>query len=320
MTLRPSIDYAFSVARVATWLLLFTTVGWYSWVTGNDLYAGITGEPEQISDTGGVSQDRLKDSEKKPPPSERVEAPDAGTLDTSDTQILAPAESLPDPVTSQYDGSELLVVWPFLILLGLIAVWLFLRRVYTISRDVEQDPEAFVRALEKANQVIEGVNSTPRAVKRFMNRMRFGSARMRQINYRLGFLDWVAEKLGWTSEDFRLKAESEPILGDRRVVAIGTLEAFLQALPDPESDQRTPEELIAQRLALSKDDPHVAKIGTKIKALLKSAGVDRSAMQKYSRILFSMSNAAAYDLGEADSAADAKISVLKQKGSGGAAN
>jgi WD40 repeat protein len=302
---RPAIQSALRASAFAVRLLVLGVIGAYFWQYGNSLYSRVNASKAEVvqeqshleialgsaSPSGTAQQDR---------PETRIAS---ATIDQDDTQpstvsaansdvALAKPEEAPQPVTPIWNKQELWVLLPLLAFLMLLIAWVFLRRAYEIRKNVEHDPQTFITALSEANRVIEGVNGTPRAVKRFMNRMRFASARMRNIHYQTGLLDWVAERLKWVTENFADGSEEKSRIKDPQIIAIGTMEAFVQHLPDPDQVPATPDALIDEFVAQRTDKEEARKIAGSVKALLKKAGVRKTHLQDYVRTMNASSSAA----------------------------
>ncbi len=289
--IRPRILSALEACRSTIWLIFVVAAVWFGFTQSENLYGRVTSKPinesqtqntiSRVDRTNSIQTGNAQPSSRATPKVEAQRNAQTSVSEDLDQKVLIPQEAEIAPVFKKYDKSDLWVLWPLFVTIGFLVFWVFLRRAYTISKDVEHDPQPFVDALKEANQVVEGVNPTPRAIKRFMNRMRFASARMRKVNYQTGLVDWIAHKIGFVTADFEKHAESPPSMSDAKVVALGTLEAFAQLPPDSKSDNRSPEMIVDERIALSGNDLESVAIGERIKELLRSARVDRDSMLIY---------------------------------------
>ncbi len=304
---RPLILRGLRAASLATRTAIILVAGGAFWHYGGDLYAKVVQPSGDEPPDPPQTQPGDTDGDSVPNESGAAGEADVGT---GGEQVLAQPEPPPTPISAQWNYEEMWVLAPALALAVLLALWLFARRAYTISKNVEHDPDTFVDALKEANMVIEGVNGTPRAIKRFMNRMRFASARMRQIHYQVGFVDRVARGMGWVSKEFETRAESAPTIADKQVVALGATEVFLRRLPDPDTDHPEPRKLIDNYLGRIDQASQVNEIGEKIKKLLVAAKVGKAEMKTYSRTLHSSHGAPADDddSGDRDSSSSTRPS------------
>jgi|GEM_PF-2217047 len=301
--LKPRISLGYKVISVALRYACIVALLWAFWIYGGGLYERVAERPAlQIEDpqplsavpveTGGtatVSAPRTTEEPASSPVS--PDQPETGT-EIRENPELDGAEPSPRPIEPVWRYEELWILVPVVLLLALAAMWIYLRRAYSIARNVTYDPDSFTDALKDANQVIEGINGTPRAIKRFMNRMRFASARMRKINYSVDFLDLVARWLGWVSRDFERNAESPPQIDDAKVIALGTAEAFMQGLPDPEKIDSDPQQLIDDYLLSRQAEPGVEAVASRVKRLLDEARVQKEHTQIYASMLHSSLTAA----------------------------
>lgn len=149
----------------------------------------------------------------------------------SSKSVLAESVGIAPTLNASDDWLNVILLSLFILALLLLALSFFIRQIYVASDNIETDPQSFLDALAEANKVMGSLDSTPRAVKLFMNRMRFASTRMRKINYQTGLLDWIAARLGWVSNSFEQNAISKSPLDDRALIGIGLIDRYLGKLP-----------------------------------------------------------------------------------------
>jgi hypothetical protein len=98
-------------------------------------------------------------------------------------------------------------------------------------RQIVQDSPRFAKALQAVKPLLMAINATPRAIKRYQNRMRYLAARLRPAVYDPDLIDsllhWLGDRLGhplvppaWFEEQLR-QAIDEPAL-----ILLGALELF----------------------------------------------------------------------------------------------
>ncbi|WP_305986093.1 P-loop NTPase fold protein [Roseibium sp. MMSF_3544] len=298
--LKPRVTFALqNLSRLAQ-IVVLAALGWSFWLYGGSLYDKVTsltptltaqdtpavsgGAGGTSSGTGSTTAPQNQGPEAAPLTPVPVPANDGVG---SENPVLDDPEPAPTPIDPMWNYQELWILVPFVLGLALFALWIYLRRAYEISKNVEYDPSTFVDALKDANQVIEGINGTPRAVKRFMNRMRFASARMRQINYRVDFLDLIAQRLGLVSYQFEAGAESAPKMNDKKVVALGSAEAFLQGLPEPDDAGGGLGPLVDAHLKKMDAGEEIAKVANRVKNLIGEANVNKDDLRNYAETLHS---------------------------------
>ncbi|KZM48991.1 P-loop NTPase fold protein [Labrenzia sp. OB1] len=299
--LKPAISLGYRGALIALQYSCIGALLWAFWIYGGGLYERIAARPEPQAEellpvaavpieTGGETlRTSLQTEEGAPGTRQNLEQPTA--TEVFENQELDGIEPSPGPIEPVWRYEELWILVPLVLLLALAAVWIYLRRAYSIAKNVTYDPETFTTALKDANKVIEGINGTPRAIKRFMNRMRFASARMREINYTVDFLDLLASWFGWISRDFEHKAESSPQIDDAKVIALGSAEAFLQGFPDPEKIDSDPRKMIDDYLQKHQPDASIKAVASEVKGLLDSANVGKEHTRIYARKLHSSATA-----------------------------
>jgi len=297
--LKPTIEMSMRSAGLVMRLLLIAVIAGYFWNYGGELYQKITTVPVKEVETVKVVPDKVS---KTSIDEEFVETTHVSIEESVENSVpLAEPEIPPTPISAHWNRQELWVLVPVLALLMTLIGWQFLRRAYQINKDIEYDPDTFVKALGEANRVIESVNSTPRAVKRFMNRIRFASARMRTIHYQTGILDWLAIRMGWVSEGFEDKAEGMPRINDPKVIALGTMEALIQDLPDPELGIPDLYVIIDHFVEERSDRTGAQEIGENIKNILRNSGVT---LDDYSNYFQTMGSSSLDNIGLDDGKAD----------------
>ena len=132
-------------------------------------------------------------------------------------QLIKQSSALPGRISS-YGLLLAFILWAFLA---------FYRQYYKTVKNIEHDPDEFVMALADANRLVGKVNNTPRAVRRFMNGVRYLSVRTRRVNYETGLLDRIVSKVNLVSPDFTQTASSEPEVKDKAVIALALLQTYL---------------------------------------------------------------------------------------------
>ena len=208
----------------------------------------------------------LPSSAARPPaseelPSVRVEGPETAP---SGPQLLDDLARVPLPETPLVDEIPSGRRWawwsPATLVLLLAAFWgvgALMRR----ERQVVEDSPHFRRALAAVRPLLEEANPTPRAIKRYQNRMRYLAERLRPQNYEPdaidSFLHWLGGRIGrsivpdiWFADSQRT-AISEPAL-----ILLGAVETCApQAFEQPTEqvldwlDRKTDGDRRAQRRA-----------------------------------------------------------------------
>ncbi|MHA7772337.1 P-loop NTPase fold protein [Roseibium sp. M-1] len=298
--LKPRIALSYKFTSISLRCACIAALLWAFWTFGGRLYERIAEqqtlqieEPLPLTvvpvETGRETTVSVPQTGDEPPPTSisPLQQATGPETDIRENPELDGAEPPPEPIEPVWRYEELWILVPVVLLLALVALWIYLQRAYSIAQNVTYDPDSFTDALKDANQVIEGINGTPRAIKRYMNRMRFASARMRQINYSIDFLDLLARWLGWVSMDFERNAESPPQIDDAKVIALGTAEAFLQGLPEPDKIDSDPQVLIDTFLQRQQAEPSVKAVASKVKRLLDEAEVDMEHARIYASMLHS---------------------------------
>jgi len=198
------------------------------------------------------------------------------------TEPIAAPTIMNSPLRASYSRTELWVLVPFLLIASLWALVFTTNKFYSVISSIEKDPESFADALKSANRVIQAQNGTPRAIKRFMNRMRFASVRMRTVLFEPSLLDWVAEKVRLVTPELKNNAVSEPQITDNALVAIGALESYVGRL---DLNQMSDDPHVLLKNAHN-SRPHQQAISKLLSDLLIHAAVDEATVRSYKRILY----------------------------------
>jgi len=132
----------------------------------------------------------------------------------------------PEPID---ETSNTTSVWWWILALTILIFFLYslIAHAMRTSALLTRDPPGFVAALKNANRLIADLNRTPRAVKRYMNRVRLASNLVRSVQYIPGDMDWIAERLGKVKPGFTRRVLGDPAIVYDKVVAISVLESLL---------------------------------------------------------------------------------------------
>jgi WD40 repeat protein len=135
------------------------------------------------------------------------------------------------PSTLEVPASRRWLWWaPTLLMIGVSLLFGVAAAAHR-QRQVVQDSPRFAKALQSVKPLLATINATPRAIKRYQNRMRYLAARLRPAVYEPDRIDsllhWVGGRLGrplvpaaWFEEQPR-QAIDEPAL-----ILLGALELF----------------------------------------------------------------------------------------------
>jgi hypothetical protein len=121
-------------------------------------------------------------------------------------------------------------------------VWVLSRRpIVTI-----QDSPGFVRALALWHPLIYARRSTPRSMKRFLNRVRYYAMRQRPLEPERTFRDAVLARLGWpaASASAALAAGGDVVIPEAQLVAFSALEHVFPEGLETGAVFKTPEDFL----------------------------------------------------------------------------
>ena len=161
--------------------------------------------------------------------------------------IFIASEQAPERLQSRYSIWEFVVLTGLVFLCALAAFWIFLQRAFGLSRRVEHDPEAFVVALRKANQ--------------------------------------LAVAMGWVDEDFRDQSRSKPNLQDDKLIALGTMESLMEVLPNPDDGTDDPAVVLSDYQKKHADNADVQTISSDVARLLEASHVGPDDLKTYIHLL-----------------------------------
>jgi hypothetical protein len=96
---------------------------------------------------------------------------------------------------------------------------------------IVQDSPKFKQALKVVTPLVHAANPTPRAIKRYQNRMRYLSMRLRPPERELSLVDWMVRWLGkllnreWIPEQW-FKVPFQPEMDEPKLLFLGAIEVF----------------------------------------------------------------------------------------------
>jgi hypothetical protein len=99
------------------------------------------------------------------------------------------------------------------------------------QRQIVQDSPRFARALQAVKPLLAAINATPRAIKRYQNRMRYLAARLRPAVYEP---DWIDSLMHWLGLRIRrplvpavwFEEGSRPAIDEPALILLGAIELF----------------------------------------------------------------------------------------------
>ena len=285
---RPRVIGGLQVLRGGLQALVICVIAYFAWQHSTELYQHISTPVETPID----APPSLPDGENNGAAASGEDTTGADRQNTAaptsaarPETIFIASEQAPERLQSRYSIWEFVVLTGLVFLCALAAFWIFLQRAFGLSGRVEHDPEAFVVALRKANQLVNSINSTPRAIKRFMNRMRFAASRSRSIRYTTSPVDRLAVAMGWVDEDFRDQSRSKPNLQDDKLIALGTMESLMEVLPNPDDGTDDPAVVLSDYQKKHADNADVQTISSDVARLLEASHVGPDDLKTYIHLL-----------------------------------
>jgi hypothetical protein len=215
---------AFQIARVG--LFAFVAGVLLTWSVEQLREVGVTVLP---APSAPISESTIPQNNPASTPAAAEVQPQGQQQDKS----FAPArvDVVIPPTTREVPASRRWLWWaPTILMIGISLLFGVAAAVHQ-RRQVVLDSPRFAKALQAVKPLLTAINATPRAIKRYQNRMRYLAARLRPAVYEPDSIDsllhWLGERLGrplvpasWFDEQPRQTID-EPAL-----ILLGALELF----------------------------------------------------------------------------------------------
>ncbi|WP_354065015.1 P-loop NTPase fold protein [Bradyrhizobium sp. RT6a] len=164
-------------------------------------------------------------SSSTPPPASVVQPPKGEIFNLAHVDLTKTANPTELPGSGQW------LYWaPTVFLIGITFLFGVAVAVHR-QRQIVQDSPRFAKAMQAVKPLLAAINATPRAIKRYQNRMRYLAARLRPAIYEP---DWIDSLLHWLGLRLRhplvpaawFQEGSRPVIDEPALILLGAIELF----------------------------------------------------------------------------------------------
>ena len=202
--------------------------------------------------------------------------------------------------------NELVVAILFVFFLGWFITRTLRGWLASIGGGESKDPPEFIEALQSTSLLVNQLNNTPRALKRFLNHTRLASIRQRNLTHDIGIWDKLAHRFGYASKKYLNPGSllwradvKDNVLLDKQTVVLCTLDLFFKDANWALTKNRSPLQQLADyeksvTNITAKEKRRVTQQLNILRTLIKETDVDLHALHRYLNSLHTRYNEASF--------------------------